>query len=690
MPATRSISAPPAAAVLAYAFPSTAPPRPAASDLVDDLVGSARDGRGGSLVLRDASGAGFAAPLERAVERAAGMRVVRLAGAEPEAALDFAALQRIVHPFLPRIGRVPGPQRDALGAALGLVAAAVPNLFLIGMAVLTLLADAAVQRPLLLIVEDAQWLDHATSGILAFVARRLTDHPIAMVIAVRETTTAGRASPDLVGVTPHGREPGIARAQLGTIGRGRPPARPGRRVRAAARTVPRLVALERGDAPSALLRAAGELRHREPERVRDTLLDAMYAGLMAGHLTSSNALIGIAAAARAWEPPAAARPTAADLLLEGFTARLVVGYPVAAPILRDAVQHLLHEEATRGTARSLLAMGCWAAGELLDTSAQQVFARRWERAKHTGTGPDPLPLVLSLPGPFPAGSAWPYRTENSVAGLGDVLGLAWAGREADARPAVAEHARIWTERGLGHGVLMARYAETILELGLGRYDAALTGALDIYRADPPGLGTQVLADLVEAASRCHQRESAAAAARRLAERALAGGSATGNGLLARADALIADRADVEAGFRASADRLTAADSPAETARTHLLFGEWLRRHRRRRDARDQLGRARDMFTAMGATAFARRASGELDATGERVGHRAGTPPDRLTPQEEKVARLVAEGASNRQVGEHLFISTNTVEYHLQKIFRKLGVSSRTQLVRALLERSDPT
>jgi DNA-binding CsgD family transcriptional regulator len=685
MPATRSIELLPTS-VPAYGPVDTAPPRTLAHRRIDQLLGCARTSQGGAVVLRAPSGTASALPVDYAAERAGGMRVVRVAGVQSESALDFAALQQIVHPFIPHLGRVPGPQRAALRAVLGFITA-VPNLFLAGMAVLALLADAAAERPLLLIVEDAQWLDPATSAIVAFIARRLTDHPLAMVITVHEQGATARTFPDLPDVSPSPRERST-RAEAGEPDR--TPARARHHARAATRTTPLLVPLQLGDAPSTLLSAAEELHDREPERARGTLLDAMYASLMAGHLTRDATLSGITAAAQAWQPGGAERPTAADLLLEGFTARLTIGYPAAAPILRRAVTHLLRADEVNSAARSLLAMGCWAAGDLMDAAAQRTLAQRWERARHTGNANDRLPIAISLPGPFAAGpapSCEPGHLHADLTGLQGLLALAWTGDEAATRSAATAQARAWTERGLGVGVQMARYAETILDLGLGRYDTALTSALDVYRADPPDLGTHVLPDLVEAASRTGHRDAAEAAVERLRERAAASGSATGAGLLARAAAMIAEGADAEAGYRTSVERLTAARSPTDLARTHLLYGEWLRRHRRRRDAREQLGHAGDMFTAMGATAFARRAASELDATAERVGPRTDAPQGHLTPQEAKVARLVAEGSTNRQVAEQLFISTNTVEYHLQKVFRKLGVSSRTQLVRALL--TDP-
>jgi DNA-binding CsgD family transcriptional regulator len=174
---------------------------------------------------------------------------------------------------------------------------------------------------------------------------------------------------------------------------------------------------------------------------------------------------------------------------------------------------------------------------------------------------------------------------------------------------------------------------------------------------------------------------------RLAERAHASETPLAAGLLARSRALLAGSAEAEGLYQEAIEQLRQSTGTAQLARARLLYGEWLRRQRRRRDARQQLRTARDMFDAMGFEAFAQRSRGELLATGERASKRNGEVTEQLTPQEMQVARLVAEGSSNRQVGAQLFISPNTVEYHLQKVFRKLGVSSRTQLARSLLDRA---
>ena len=191
----------------------------------------------------------------------------------------------------------------------------------------------------------------------------------------------------------------------------------------------------------------------------------------------------------------------------------------------------------------------------------------------------------------------------------------------------------------------------------------------------------VLPELIEAAERTGRRQAAADALDALAETTRVGGTDFGLGLEARSRALVSEGEAAEGYYRAATERLGRTQHRLEAARAHLLYGEWLRRQRRRRDARGQLGIAFEMFDSMGMGAFAARAQAELRATGEQARPRGPGVPQLLTPQEEQIARLVAEHLSNREIAARLFISASTVEYHLGKIFRKLSVNSRTELAR---------
>jgi DNA-binding CsgD family transcriptional regulator len=177
---------------------------------------------------------------------------------------------------------------------------------------------------------------------------------------------------------------------------------------------------------------------------------------------------------------------------------------------------------------------------------------------------------------------------------------------------------------------------------------------------------------------------ASAAADKLAESTLASGTEWGLGMLTRTQALVAEDAEAEELYRAALDHLGGCRVRTSLARAHLVYGEWLRRQRRRVDAREQLRTAYEMFESMGAGAFAHRAETELVATGERARRRVPETVLSLTPHEWRIATMVSEGMRNSEVGAQLYISPRTVEYHLSKVFRKLGLSSRTELAAAML------
>jgi DNA-binding CsgD family transcriptional regulator len=250
--------------------------------------------------------------------------------------------------------------------------------------------------------------------------------------------------------------------------------------------------------------------------------------------------------------------------------------------------------------------------------------------------------------------------------------LAWRGQDGPAASA-ASHLG-----DPGDGV--AHAALTVGDLASGKYPAALARALDV----PPDLGMRILPDLIEAAIRTGDRAAATAALDRFAERAVASGTPLALGLLARSRALVADDTTADGLYREARALLEQTSQTPQLARTRLLHGEWLRRRRRHRDAREHLGAAADMFEAMEMDSFLQRTRVELRATGDGGRRRTGDVSGHLTSQEAQIARLVADGLTNRQIATQLFISSNTVEYHLQKVFRKFTVTSRTQLARAVL------
>jgi DNA-binding CsgD family transcriptional regulator len=459
------------------------------------------------------------------------------------------------------------------------------------------------------------------------------------------------------------------------------------------------------DAPAIMLRAARALGPVDQRLAQDTLLQAVHAGHLAGHLASADGAPALAGAAGG--PRGSGRETtAADLLLEGFATRLTTGYRAGVAPLRGAIA-VLRAQLTRGdeTVR-WVDLGCIAAGELLDDEASHTLASRWvQLARDRGAKGELLHAlphagtVELLSGRFgaaeeryaeAAATAATTRMPSPLgATAGGLLALAWRGNEAAARPAAAETASEATEHGRGVGVVFAQHALTVLELGLGNYDAALSAARTVVDDDPLYWGGQTLAELIEAAVRSGERDEAAAALRQLAERANATGTAWALGLLARSQALLAADADAEALYVDAIARLKRSRVTPQLGRAYLLYGEWLRRRRRRRDAREQLRVAHQMLESMGAAAFAERARVELLATGERARKRSAETRDELTPQEAQIARLAADGASNPEIAAQLFISASTVEYHLRKVFRKLDLNSRTQLARALPEQESP-
>jgi DNA-binding CsgD family transcriptional regulator len=452
-----------------------------------------------------------------------------------------------------------------------------------------------------------------------------------------------------------------------------------------------------GEAAPVLLEAARALGPADVRMARDALLEAVEAALHAGWSASRAVLSEIAAAARAMP---ARRPdaSAADLLLDGYTTRAAAGYPAAVPLLRRAITMLRAADLSPQEGLRRLGLGCNSAADLFDDQAQHALATRWVQLARDHGALTALPAALNFQGVFAEVAAGRFDAARACfaeaseimaatgnpgivgrAGISEAYELAWRGRETEARRVVAEAAHEATGAGRGGLSLFAQYSLAVLELGLGNYQAALQNLLGGYEDDGPIFGALVLSDLVVAAARCGEAGLAEAALGRLAERALAAGTPLALGLLARSRALLAGDADAEPLYQEAIAYLQQCRSAPQLARAHLVHGEWLRRQRRRRDARAQLRAAHEMFESMGAGAFAERARIELLATGERARPRTAPAAEELTAQEAQIARLVSQGESNRDIAAQLFLSPSTVDYHLRKVFRKTGVASRTQL-----------
>ena len=893
--------------------------------VLERLLDTARDGRGAVLVVHGDPGAGKTALLEYAVEAGHDFRVVRTSGVEGEMELDYAALQQLCSPLLEFIERLPGPQRDALGVAFGLGGGKAPSPFLVGLAVLGLLSEAAERRPVLCLVDDAQWLDGASGAALAFVARRLLAERIVLAFSTREMGSGLARFPQMRvdrlgrrdarallesvlvarlddsvlerlvaetggnplallelprGLTPaqlaggfglpaalplaagieqsfsrrlarlprdarrllllaaaeplgdtallwrSASELGIPEAAASTVesdglltldgavrfrhplvrsavyGSAEPNERrevhralaeatdpaldPDRRAwhRAQATSVPdeevaaelersagraqargglaavaafleraaaltpepthrarRLLAAagakrDSGDPEAALallagveagvldelgqgrvdllraeialeqrrgadagrlfLDAASRLEPLDPELARETYLEAL-GGAMASDVEVVGGASAVAAAARA-APPGAVPPRAVDVVLDAFAVRLTDGYAAAVPTYARALELLLATDIAREDGSRWLSVSSgrnsnMVALEMWDDEALHLLAtRRVQVARDTGAVGH-LAFALSflvrshiLAGELAAAALVldearliAEATGHSAVVNAPMILAAWRGDETQASELIDASSEEAARRGWASN----KYARAVLYNGLGRHDAARDAAWELFEPDPIGYGSHLVPELAEAASRTDDQASLQYALDWLSERTRVVSSGWASGMEARVRALLSDGEVADGQYRRSIEHLSGTRLRLELARTHLLYGEWLRRERRRLDAREHLRTALEAFTSMGAEAFGSRAQRELLATGERARKRTVETLDQLTPQETQVARLAAQGETNREIAARLFISPSTVEYHLRKVFRKLTVRSRTELARRM-------
>jgi DNA-binding CsgD family transcriptional regulator len=841
-----------------------------------------------------------------------------VAGVESEMELAFAALQQACAPMLDKLAGLPDPQRAALGVAFGLETGAAPDRFLVGLAALSLLSEAARQQPLLCVVDDAQWLDRASAQALAFVARRLLAEPIALVFATREPGEEFRGLPELlVG----GLREGDARELLGSViggpldervrerivaeTRGNPlallelprgvpglpglpglpgriedsfrgrlevlpaatrqlllvaaaeptgepglvwraaerlgigagalapaadagllvigervmfrhplvrsavygaaspadrraahqalagatdpradpdrrawhraqaspgpdeevaaelersagraqargggaaaaallersaaltldPARRARRALAAAQAEYRAGAFDaalrllataeagppdefrraradllrgliafassRGsDAPPLLLKAARQFEPLDPRLARETYLDALAAAIFAGRLALGGGVREVAEAARTAPPPPG--PTRGpDLLLDGLALLICEGYSAGAPVLRQAVSAFRGTDVSREEELRWLWLACHAAGLVWDHASWDVLSDRQVRLARDAGALIALPIAFNtraglhlFAGEFTEAASMVAQAESvtevtgsSIAPYGALALAVFRGREAQAAHLLQIATDDAGRRGEGLGLSSVQWAAAVLGNSLGRYGQALAAAQQVSEDSPAvRFANWALVELIEAAVRSAVPERAAGAVQRLSGIARACGTDWALGAEARSRALVSDGAAAESLYREAIDRFGRTRLRVDLARAHLVYGEWLRRERRRRDARDQLGRAYEIFDSVGAAAFAERARIELRATGGQARKRAVETPGTLTAQEALIARLAGEGASNPEIAAQLFISPATVAYHLRKVFTKLSISSRNQLAPAL-------
>jgi DNA-binding CsgD family transcriptional regulator len=461
-----------------------------------------------------------------------------------------------------------------------------------------------------------------------------------------------------------------------------------------------LLALARGHDPSSvesLLEAANAFEPLDLRRSRDAHLEALEAALHAGHLSGTDSFRRAALSARAMLEHGAVTLTPTDRLLEGVATTVIDGDPDAAPLLRRALEDLARGGDVWSTDLPIAAALALWDDELL----QLLVRRRLDLARMVGTS-TMLPSAIGQFGEYEVVigrlrvAEDRFNEAHAVAiaigstgakgrpSPGPPIAAAWRGLDAQATATIERGERDAYERGLGMLVSSARHASAILHLGCGRYEAALAAAVGTEL--DPFVATNALPELIEASVRVDDRERAVDATERLAVSTSAGGTDWGLGMLARARALISNGKEADELYREAITRLGRCRVVPQLARARLLYGEWLRRERRTKDARRELGVARDAFSMMGAEAFAERAAGELRAAGGHQRHRTTSGLDELTSQEARIAELVSEGSTNPEIAEHLFISRRTVEYHLSHVFAKVGVTSRTELAKVLLER----
>jgi DNA-binding CsgD family transcriptional regulator len=890
------------------------------------LLEGVRGGQSRVLVVSGEPGVGKTALLDSAISSASGFRVIRAVGVESEMELAFAALQQLCAPMLDRLDRLPAPQQDALGVAFGLRAGDAPDRFLVGLAVLSLLAEMAVDRPLVCVVDDAQWLDRASAQALAFVARRLLAESVVLLLATREPGDELEGLPRLV---VEGLRNGDARALLGSVVRGplddrvrerivaethgnplallelprgltpaelaggfglldapglsgrieesfrrrlaslsaetqrlflvaaadpvgdpvlvwraadllgigvqaaaetdgllaigarvtfrhplvrssvyraaspeerqavhraladatdpeidpdrhawhlaqatpgldetvaselersagRAQARGGlaaaaaflerasaltlepssraRRALAAAQAkhhagafdaALRLVgiaesgplndlqraqvellrgqiafSLGRGsDAQPLLLKAAKRLEPLDRRLARETYLEALSAVFFPGLLASGESVLETAQAARV-APPPSQPPYASDLLLDGLAVLVTEGYAAGTPMLRRAVNAFRAEDIRREQGHRWLSLASRVAAFLWDDEAWDAISTRFVQLARDAGALSALPLALTsragvhvFAGEFAMAAsliaevaAVNEATGGSLAPWSALARVSFEGREAEGFQLIEAATREVVRRGEGQGLTFVHWVTAVLHNGLRRYGEALAAAQQAGEDTHPSWWRNYgLVELIEAAVRSGKPEHAVDAFGQLSQATGASGTDWALGVEARSRALLNDGEAAEVLYREAIERLARTRIRVELARGHLLYGEWLRRERRRRDAREQLRTAHELFTEFGMEAFAERARVELEATGEHARKRTVETGDDLTPQEAQISRLAADGATNQEIATQLFVSPSTVDYHLRKVFRKLGVKSRTQLARELLQ-----
>jgi DNA-binding CsgD family transcriptional regulator len=446
-----------------------------------------------------------------------------------------------------------------------------------------------------------------------------------------------------------------------------------------------------GESVSTMVDAARALAPLGVHLARDVMLDAIVMARILGE-ASPVSVVEVAQVARSFELPAGTEPTTTDLVLDATAELYAEGFRSATPLLRQALVAVQADAEFRQVPRNL-SRSCFVPLALSDEAALLDIATACATVcRDLGDF-----RVLSEPLYYLALHALSVgsldaandvlveerevqavlQRESRPSEALELILAAWRGNESDVRAAAADLAT--RSPGLGVVTTHIAHALIVLELGLGNYGAAAELVRDDWSRDFSPLAALRAADAVEAHVRSGDHGLALDAIRNLGERARATESNLDLGLLSRCNALLAGNGGPEAHFRDSIAKLETCGAQLHVARSQLVFGEWLRRQKRRRDAREQLESARGIFDSSGATAFAERARVEILATGARARKRVDSTRDDLTPQESQIARMAAGGATNSEIAARLFISASTVDYHLRKVYRKLDIKSRHEI-----------
>ena len=452
------------------------------------------------------------------------------------------------------------------------------------------------------------------------------------------------------------------------------------------------------DAPPLLLSAARQLERFDLSFARETYRDAFIAAVYTGRFVGEAGLPEIAAAVRSAAPPADP-PSATDRLLDATALLIDAGWAIGAASAQQALSAFAEELGSPNLDLHWLFFSVRAlAVYLWDSDAWDALTRRMLELVRDRGVLALLPMAASqrvgwelFTGDLAAASALVEEQDTVQDAIGGdrspgsrIALAAFRGREAEMAQLDEATTRAAVARGDGTWVALLHWSTAVLCNGLGRYDRALRAAqLGAAHRSDLHVSSWALAELVEAAVRCGQPEAASDALGRLAEMARACGTDWILGVDARARALVAQDGNADEFYRDAIEHLGRTRLRAELARAHLLYGEWLRRENRRVDARAQLRAAHELFSSSGMEAFAERARAELLATGENVRRRTVESRDDLTAQERQIAELARDGLSNPEIGARMFLSRRTVEWHLRKVYAKLGIQSRHGLSTAL-------